>query len=227
MPTALEKILTHAGRSDSQAVLPLDPAAELVLVASVLADELQVLLAGYSDDDDDDSGGSSKSGGDDDSDDDEGEDQMAAMVAKLVKKGIPKPKAVMMAKQAMKRVKASSLAEGIAVALSHLDMSQGTPASVRAKLAAAARDARSLSLSGTQPGEHMLRLAVLTTAERRRPSAHTIGDSTDYPIPDKVHLSAAVARYKQGKLAGHPKDEVRRHILSRARALGEQVDLED
>jgi hypothetical protein len=81
-----------------------------------------------------------------------------------------------------------------------------------------------VALSQVEGGE-FVSLSVLTMDERRKPAAHTIGDSTDYPIPDKVHLAAAVARYKQGKFAGHSQDEVRRHIMSRARALGEQVDL--
>jgi hypothetical protein len=82
-----------------------------------------------------------------------------------------------------------------------------------------------VALSGVQGGEHVS-LSVLTQAEREKPSAHTIAGSTDYPIPDAVHLAAAVARYKQGKYAGHKPDEIRRHILSRARALGKQVDLD-
>jgi hypothetical protein len=71
----------------------------------------------------------------------------------------------------------------------------------------------------------LLSLSVLTAEDRRKPSAHTLGDSEDYPIPDEAHLSAAVARYKQGKLAGHSKEEVVAHIRSRARALGKTVDL--
>jgi hypothetical protein len=81
-----------------------------------------------------------------------------------------------------------------------------------------------VALSHVQGGE-VVSLSVLTAAERREPSAHTIPGSEDYPIPDKVHLAAAVARYKQGKFAGHSAEEVARHIRSRAKALGEQVDL--
>jgi hypothetical protein len=133
----------------------------------------------------------------------------------------------MMAKQAAKRVKASSLAEGIAVALSNLGVVDGTVTSIREKMVAASRQPGHLALtsSGDSVDPQLLRLAVLTAAERKKPSAHTIGDSDDYPIPDAAHLSAAVARYKQGALAGHSEDEVKRHILSRARALGKQVDL--
>lgn len=75
------------------------------------------------------------------------------------------------------------------------------------------------------PLADQVRMSVLTAEQRRSPSAHTIGGSDDYPIPDKPHLSAALARYKEGKLAGHSKDEVRKHILSRAQALGVEVDL--
>lgn len=71
----------------------------------------------------------------------------------------------------------------------------------------------------------LLGLSVLSTAERKKPSAHTIGDSEDYPIPDKAHLTAAIARYKQGKYAGHKPAEIAAHIRSRAKALGVQVDL--
>lgn len=80
---------------------------------------------------------------------------------------------------------------------------------------------------GEQPAvaEVLAQLSTLTAADRKKPSAHTLGDSDDYPIPDKAHLSAAVARYKQGKLAGHSKSEVAAHIRSRAKALGETVDL--
>jgi hypothetical protein len=71
----------------------------------------------------------------------------------------------------------------------------------------------------------LLGLSVLSTAERKKPGAHTIGDSEDYPIPDKAHLTAAIARYKQGKLAGHSKQEVAAHIRHHAKRLGAEVDL--
>lgn len=74
-------------------------------------------------------------------------------------------------------------------------------------------------------GGETLSLSVLTQAEREKPSAHTLPGSDDYPIPDLAHLSAAVAQYKQGKLAGHSQGEVAAHIRKRARALGKQVDL--
>jgi hypothetical protein len=71
----------------------------------------------------------------------------------------------------------------------------------------------------------LLELSVLSAEDRRKPGAHTIGDSEDFPIPDKAHLTAAVARYKQGKLAGHSKGEVAAHIRHHAKRLGEEVDL--
>ncbi len=98
---------------------------------------------------------------------------------------------------------------------------------VRSKAAAAARE---FGLTVAADDERaavaaLLELSVLTAEERRKPAAHTMGDSDDFPIPDKAHLSAAVGRYKQGKLAGHSKEEVAAHIRSRAKALGETVDL--
>lgn len=241
MTTALEKVLAHAEKGTRQAVLPLDPASELVLAALALTDELQVLLGkGNWDDDDDDSGGGkgggssngsskgsngSSGGGGGDDDEDDGDDQMAAMVAKLVKKGVPKAQAIQMAKKAAKQVKASALAEGIAIALSNLNVAEGTLDSVRERMAAATLP-RTLALTvGSFEEEQEIRLAVLSAAERRKPSAHTISGSEDYPIPDAGHLTAAVARYKQGALAGHSKSEVRSHICSRARALGKNVEI--
>lgn len=167
---------------------PEDQASYLVLAALQDLDSISVLLAS-DDDDEDDSGPSGKSSGGDDEDSDD--DEYNTIVAKLVKKGIPKPRAMAMAKQAMKRVKATMLARDAITALSGL----------------------------------YLPLSVLTAAERKKPSAHTIPGSDDFPIPDKGHLSAAIARYKQGALAGHSKDEVARHIRSRAKSLG--VDVSD
>lgn len=188
--SSLEKLVALSGEGQQDG----DYRAEEV-VLSALADlyDVQVLLADSSSDDD-----SSSSSSDDD--EDKGEDQLDAMVAKLVNKGIPKARAIQMAKQAMKRVKASAQIESAILALSKLSLPP--------------------SLDGGT-----LQLSVLTAEERRKPSAHTISGSEDYPIPDKGHLQAAIARYKEGKLAGHSKDEVRKHILSSARRLGVEVDL--
>jgi hypothetical protein len=74
-------------------------------------------------------------------------------------------------------------------------------------------------------GGEVVSLSVLTQEEREKPGAHTIAGSTDYPIPDAGHLKAAIARYKQGALAGHPAGTVKKHIMARARALGMQLQL--
>jgi hypothetical protein len=100
-------------------------------------------------------------------------------------------------------------------------------AQVRARVEAAARQ-HGIVLEADEEriaGGVLLGLSVLSTAERKKPGAHTIGDSEDYPIPDRAHLTAAIARYKQGKLAGHSKQEVAAHIRSSARRLGVTVDL--
>jgi hypothetical protein len=85
--------------------------------------------------------------------------------------------------------------------------------------------AEALLLLSDMSDEDAIALSVLTQAEREKPSAHTIPGSTDYPIPDKGHLQAAIARFKQGKLAGHSRKEVKAHILKHARRLGVEVDL--
>jgi hypothetical protein len=75
--------------------------------------------------------------------------------------------------------------------------------------------------------DDVLSLSVLTQEDREKSSAHTIPGSTDFPIPDKGHLLAAVARFKQGKLAGHSEDEVASHIRKHAKRLGVSVSLDD
>lgn len=77
------------------------------------------------------------------------------------------------------------------------------------------------------PDGSLVGLSVLTAEGRRRAKAagYTIAGSDDYPIPDKDHLSAAIARYKEGKLAGHPASVVKAHILKHARRLGVEVSL--
>jgi hypothetical protein len=74
-------------------------------------------------------------------------------------------------------------------------------------------------------GGETVSLSVLTQKEREKPSAHTIPGSTDFPIPDETHLSAAVREYHAGNLAGHSEAEVKKHILAEAKRLGKQVDL--
>ena len=82
-----------------------------------------------------------------------------------------------------------------------------------------------LDLNGMRPSETVA-LSVLSMDERRKPSAHTIDSSTDFPIPDIGHLRAAIARFKEGKLAGHSAAEVKAHILKAAQRLGVKVDLD-
>lgn len=222
MSSALEKLIALSGPAMEAAPDVPDPAAEMVLAALALADELHAILLASDDDEDDDSGSQ-----DSDDDEDEGQgDELAAMVKKLVAKGIPLARAKTMAQQAMKRVKAAGLAEGISVALSTLAVPPGvTLAAVRSRMKAASQtwQPERIGLTPVQPDEQLIRLAVLTTAQRKKPSAHTIPGSDDYPIPDKVHLTAAIARYKQGAFAGHSKEEVAAHIRSSARRLGEPV----
>lgn len=83
-----------------------------------------------------------------------------------------------------------------------------------------------VELAGLQ-GSETLSLSVLTAEGRRKAAkaGYTIAGSEDYPIPDAVHLAAAVARYKQGKFAGHPAGTVRAHILKHAKRLGKEVEL--
>lgn len=74
-------------------------------------------------------------------------------------------------------------------------------------------------------GGEAITLSVLSAAERRKPSAHTIPGSTDFPIPDETHLTAAVREYHAGNLAGHSASEVAAHIRASAKRLGKSVDL--
>jgi hypothetical protein len=73
--------------------------------------------------------------------------------------------------------------------------------------------------------EDVLAFAAMSTAARKKPGAHTIAGSTDYPIPDVRHLHLAVGRYHAGQFAGHSKEEVAAHIRSAAKRLGVSVSL--
>lgn len=73
--------------------------------------------------------------------------------------------------------------------------------------------------------DDVLAFAAMSTAERKKPGAHTMAGSTDYPIPDVRHLHLAVGRYHAGQFAGHSKEEVAAHIRSSAKRLGVSVDL--
>jgi hypothetical protein len=83
-----------------------------------------------------------------------------------------------------------------------------------------------IEMAGPVP-EDVLAFAAMSTAARKKPGAHTIAGSTDYPIPDVKHLHLAVGRYHAGQYAGHSKEEVAAHIRSEAKRLGVSVDLTD
>ena len=71
-------------------------------------------------------------------------------------------------------------------------------------------------------------LELSVSMEERRSLAKedkALGPEGDFPIPDKGHLISAIARYKQGRLAGHPKSAVHAHIVKNAKRLGVAVTL--
>lgn len=71
----------------------------------------------------------------------------------------------------------------------------------------------------------IIRLSTLNMKDRQKKSAHTLPGSTDFPIPDKSHLAAAIREYHAGNYAGHSREEVAAHIQKRGRELGVQVHL--
>lgn len=73
-------------------------------------------------------------------------------------------------------------------------------------------------------------LELSVSAPERRSLAgkgEAMGPEGDFPVPDKGHLVCAIARFKQGHYAGHPKEEVRAHIARNAKRLGMSVNLDD
>jgi hypothetical protein len=202
--SAVDKLLELTGNGPETP----DPDTELLRAAQRSARELEALvsLAG-DDDDDDDEGGGDHSG-------------HAAYKAMIARKVDPK-KAAQMCARSDKKVKASQLARSLVLMLS------GTPGQDIVLTLSAGRPPAELPPVGEREAAAALlaELSVLTAEDRKKPSAHTIGDSDDYPIPDVAHLTSAVARYKQGKLAGHSKAEVAAHIRHHARRLGREVDL--
>jgi hypothetical protein len=72
----------------------------------------------------------------------------------------------------------------------------------------------------------VLELSV-SAAERRALAGkgEALGPEGDFPIADRGHLVSAIARFKQGRYAGHSRAAVREHILKNARRLGVRVDL--
>lgn len=70
-------------------------------------------------------------------------------------------------------------------------------------------------------GDDLFGLAVLTTAQRDRMASTGVAmPGGHFPIPDKGHLQAAIARYKQGAHAGQDAGKIKAHIVKRAKALG-------
>jgi hypothetical protein len=203
--TALEKVLSLAGPTVTMtggAPAEKDLNADLVLALSTALDEVRLYLA--SSDDDGDDGSTAKSGGK--SGDGDGEDgEFAAMVARLVKKGVPEARAKMMARQAMKRVKASALAESACVILAGLTEPE-PPAGPQSHLG------RLVALAAP-PGE--------SASDRRSLAAKgwALKDGS-FPIPDKKHLhSAAVLA-----ASGHGNVSAAKALIrKRARELGVDV----
>lgn len=201
--SAVDKLLELTGNGPGAP----DPDTELLRAAQRSARELAALVSLAGDDDDDGDEGGDHSG-------------HAAYKAMIARKVDPK-KAAQMCARSDKKVKASQLARSLVLMLA------GTPGQDIVLTLSAGRPPAELPPAGEREAAAALlaELSVLTAKDRKKPGAHTIGDSDDYPIPDKAHLSSAVARYKQGKLAGHSKEQVAAHIRSRAKALGETVDL--
>jgi hypothetical protein len=202
---ALEKVLRLA---QPAAVVP--EASDFIREAAEDLDRLALLLAQQAEDDDEDD--EQGDGDDDSSDEDDDEDDDAPP------KGKKKPKA--------------GRGGNVPPWLKNKAGKGGPPSkgSGKKQKIQASRQLvleAMVALSQVQGGE-VVSLSVLTAAERKKPSAHTIPGSDDYPIPDKAHLGAAKARYRQGKLAGHSDSEVRNHINRQAKRLGEPgLDDED
>jgi hypothetical protein len=98
--------------------------------------------------------------------------------------------------------------------------------SVESRIAAAAPVLAGEVICAVAGDGENFQLAVLTQAQRDRYATTGVALSGGaYPIPDKGHLAAAVARYKQGAHAGHSAGSIKSHILKRAKALGVSVSL--
>jgi len=227
--TALEKILKLTGPGP-QSPAEEDLNADLVLALSTALAEIRVCLAKTdpdSDGDDDSTAkgdtdhdywtkggkqkkslpgksGDGKSSGKDDDGDGEN-DEFAAMVARLVKKGVPEARAKMMAKQAMNRVKASALAGSACVILAGLTEPEAAaaPPTYLGRVVALA----------APPGE--------SASDRRSLAAKgwALPDGS-YPIPDKKHLHSAAVLAASGH--GNA-SAAKRLIRKRAKDLGVDV----
>jgi hypothetical protein len=185
---SLDKLLALAGAVPEAPDLD----AEMLLAAQIASGELALLLAA-DDDEDDDKG---KGGKDDDSDEGGGEHSGHATFKALVKRNIPAKRAASMCAKSDKNVKATQLAQSLAVLLSGrpgIDISLVT-------LAAPASE----------------------TAEGRKKAAaagHALPGGS-YPIEDKKHLhSAAVLA-----ASGHGDAAAAKALIrKRARELGVDV----
>jgi hypothetical protein len=136
---SLDKILTLAGGSPEAPDLD----AELLLAAQVAAGELALLLASS----DDDEGDDSKSKGSDDDEGDGGDHASHATYKAMVKRNIPPKRAAAMCAKSDKNVKASQLAQSLAVMLAGrpgVDISLVTPTPASEAVSALAGDARHL-----------------------------------------------------------------------------------
>lgn len=187
---SLDKVLALAGAvSDAP-----DLDAELLSAAQAASRELVLLLA--SDDDSDDKGGGhgDKSGKDDD-EDDGGEHSGHATYKAMIKRNVPPKRAAAMCAKSDKNVKATQLANSLAVLLA------GEPG-------------RDIALVTLTPASE--------TAEGRKKAAgsgHALPDGS-CPIEDKKHLySAAVLA-----ASGHGNASAAKSLIrKRARELGVDV----
>jgi hypothetical protein len=183
---SLEKILELSGAVPSAPDLD----AGLLLAVQVASGELALLLAA------DDEDGKSKGGGSGDDDGgDGGEHTGHATYKAMVKRNVPPKRAAAMCAKSDKNIKATQLAESIAVIL-------------------AGRPGQDIALVTLTPESE--------TAEGRKKAAgkgHALADGS-YPIEDKKHLhSAAVLAASGHGDAGAAKALIRK----RARELGVDV----
>jgi hypothetical protein len=190
---SLDKILALAGAVPEAPDLD----AELLLAVQVASGELALLLASDDDSGDEDRGRGDKSGKDgDDEDSSGGEHSGHATYKAMVKRNIPPKRAAAMCAKSDKNVKASQLANSLAVLLA------GEPG-------------RDISLVTLTPDSE--------TAEGRKKAAssgHALADGS-YPIEDKKHLhSAAVLA-----ASGHGNASAAKALIrKRARELGVDVN---
>lgn len=190
---SLDKVLALAGAVSD--VPDLD--AELLLAVQAASRELVLLLASDGKDGDEDHGRGDKSGKDDDEDDggDGGEHSGHATYKAMIKRNVPPKRAASMCARSDKNVKASQMANSLAVLLA------GEPG-------------RDIALVTLTPASE-------TAAGRRKAasSGHALPDGS-FPIEDKKHLhSAAVLA-----ASGHGNVSAAKALIrKRARELGVDV----